>query len=166
MEIELGDIAVPGTEAIINPANGCGVMGAGVAGVLRKYGGVEVEEAAKALKNKNGKPFDVGECYVTTAGNMKKRGVKKIYHAVVMQYPGGFTSVDIVTKALRKALDEAIGDRMSSIAVPGMGTGIGKLNKKIVAGAMYKIILEVDPFIDVVVIDRNAEFINEMKAMR
>lgn len=165
MEIELGDISTPGTEAIINAANGCGIMGAGVAGAIRKSGGVEIEEAAKLLKQVNGKPFEPGECYVTTSGNLKRRGVKTIYHAVVMKYPGGFTSSDIVSKALRKALDKAIGDRIHSIAVPGLGTGIGKLDKQIIAGVMYKIILEVDPFIDVVIMDKNVDFINEMKSL-
>jgi len=162
---ELGDIAKPSTEVVVNAANGCGVMGHGVAGALRLAGGPTIQEEAKQLVEDKGRPFEAGECYITGSGDMRNRGVKKIYHAVTMKYPGGNTSLDYVSRTMREVLDLAIISGVKSIAFPGLGTGVGRLNITLVAARMVQIAKSYDHLINIVILDRDTNFIQEVERL-
>jgi len=165
IETVVGNIASPKTQIVVNPANGIGVMGKGVAGALAVVGGPEIVEEAKALIRKRGKHFEAGDVYPTTSGKLHRRGVKKIYHAVTMQYPGGFTSLDIVSKLMSKVLEKAIAAGRESIAMPGLGTGIGRLDYTVVANVMVNIAKRHDHEIKIKIIDQSPIFISEVNKL-
>jgi O-acetyl-ADP-ribose deacetylase len=164
LKVGVGDITkVRDVDVIVNAANGIGVMGAGVAGALAASGGDLLRDGARAYAQEHG-PFKAGKCYKTDSGLLKRLGVKEIYHAVTMEFPGRPSSIEIVTKALRSTLAEAMISGVKSIAIPGLGTGIGGLDKTQVAQRMAAIIEPYRGQMDIIVIDRSNEFIEAFRA--
>ncbi len=121
LEIEVlkGDLTAQKVDAIVNPANSRGEMGGGVAGAIRRAGGKEIERQAVAQA-----PIPVGRAVVTTAGSLAARYV---IHAPTMEKPAQRTSAEAVRKATRAALEAAEEHGLASLAIPGMGTGVGRV---------------------------------------
>lgn len=107
-------------EAIVCPANRRGVMGVGLAGVIRHAGGVEIEREAMAKA-----PLTIGTAVPSTAGTLGQRGVKIIIHAVVSDALGAPTRQDIVRKATTAALELSDRHRARSLVLPPLGSGLG-----------------------------------------
>lgn len=112
-----GDITEMSVDAIVNPANSLLIMGGGVAGAIKRKGGVEIEEEARKHA-----PVPVGEAVATTAGRLK---AKYIIHAPTMERPAMRIGLENVEKATRAALKLADKLGIETIAFPGMGTGVG-----------------------------------------
>jgi len=129
---EEGDITQKKVDAIVNPANSQGLMGGGVAGVIRRKGGRIIEE--EAVKQA---PIPIGSAALTQAGNLPCQGV---IHAPTMANPAELASPEVVQKATEGALRLADASGFSSIAFPGMGTGIGRLPLDVAAETMVKAI--------------------------
>jgi O-acetyl-ADP-ribose deacetylase (regulator of RNase III) len=166
MRVKVGDItAMADVEAIVNAANGKGPMGFGVAGAIGEAGGLELRNAVRRICEANG-GYKEGDCYVSPSGDLAKRGIKAVYHAVTMEYPGGPTSLDIVGRAMRATLDKAVSDGIKSIAFPGLGTGVGRLNPQQVASKMVGIAESYSDRIKITIIDIDKEFIDFAKASR
>jgi len=161
MKVVQGDITkVEDIDVIVNAANGIGVMGSGVAGAIARSGGDLLKEnVAKVVRE--GGPYEAGELYISDAGLLKRRGVKLVYHAVTMKFPGGQTSLNLIGDLLRKVLETAISTGQKSIAFGGLGCGIGRLNKEEVAKRMAHISQDYDAKIDITVIDINEGFVRE-----
>ncbi|MBN2459302.1 macro domain-containing protein [Candidatus Woesearchaeota archaeon] len=119
-------------EAIVNPANSFGYMGGGVAGVIKKVGGDIIEEEAISKA-----PIQVGEAAITGAGDLV---CKKVIHAPTMHNPAERTDPHKVFCATKAALELADNEGFRSIAIPGMGTGVGGLKKTEAAKSMLKAI--------------------------
>ncbi len=162
--IGTGDITkVKNIDVIINPANGIGVMGAGLAGAIIRSGGDEIQKEAREICKAHG-PYEAGNLYVTDSGLLKKRGVKHIYHAVTMKFPGQNSNLDLILLALKKSLTRCAIEELQSIAIPGLGTGIGRLDCSQVAQRMSLVIsLFVGQIPKILVMDRNEEFIESFK---
>lgn len=159
----IGDISkLRDVEVIVSAANGIGVAGAGVAGAIARAGG---ENYAKELREKcrSEGPFEPGQVFETESGVMKKMGIQAVYHAVTMKYPGTQSSLDNVVKATRSACLRAISGNRKSIAFPGLGTGIGGLDKKTVAHRMATILFEYEEKIAITVVDRDEQFVLQVK---
>ena len=165
IEAKVGTITRPQCQVIVNAANGIGVMGKGVAGAITTDGGELISQEAKDLVKKRGKPFEAGDVYVTGPGKLSRRSVKKIYHAVTMEYPGGLTSVYIINILMHKLLKKAIDDKMNSIAIPGLGTGIGRLDRNSVANVMVNVAKQYDHMIFIKFLDHSKMFIEEIKSL-
>jgi O-acetyl-ADP-ribose deacetylase (regulator of RNase III) len=164
MRVFVGDLTkVENVDAIVNAANGIGVMGAGLAGAIARSGGDLLREAVRKVVDENGSPFQVGEVYISDSGLLKRRGVKEIYHAVTMQFPGGRTSLDTVPKLLRSVLDTAMKNGLKSIAFGGLGCGIGGLDKSQVAMRMASIAEQYNGQIEITVVDQNPDFVEAFK---
>ena len=112
-----GDITQSQAEAIVNPANSRLIMGGGVAGAIRRVGGPTIEK--EALQRA---PIEIGDATATNAGKLAARYV---IHAPTMALPAMSTDLESVEKATYAALRVARNLGLSSIAVPGMGTGVG-----------------------------------------
>jgi O-acetyl-ADP-ribose deacetylase (regulator of RNase III) len=112
-----GDITRSQAEAIVNPANSRLIMGGGVAGAIRRAGGPTIER--EALKRA---PIRVGEAIATNAGKLAARYV---IHAPTMSLPAMSTDLESIEKATSAALGVAKALGLASIAIPGMGTGVG-----------------------------------------
>ena len=126
--IRKGSLLEADADVIVNPANSGGYMGGGVAGVIRKYGGEEIEREAVSKA-----PIPVGSSILTTAGRLKFKG---IIHAPTMEKPAMKTDEERVRKAARSALELADESGFESVAFPGMGTGVGRLPKDVCARVM------------------------------
>jgi O-acetyl-ADP-ribose deacetylase (regulator of RNase III) len=132
MEIVIieGSLIQVEADLIVNPANSLGYMGGGLAGVIKRVGGSIIEEEA-VIKA----PIPVGSAIITTAGSLPFKGV---IHAPTMEEPAMETTEEKVRKAVRASLELADKMGFKSIAMPGMGTGVGKLPKDIAAKAMIE----------------------------
>jgi len=151
----VGDITLLNVDAIVNPANSYMLMGGGLAGVLKRKGGEIIEK--EALKHA---PVPIGGAVVTSAGKLK---AKYIIHAPTMINPGGPTDASCVYKATYAALKKALEHRVSSIAIPGMGTGVGGLEPETAVSSMIRALTDVldQGFsINIYIADLNKEIIN------
>jgi O-acetyl-ADP-ribose deacetylase (regulator of RNase III) len=165
-----GDItALKDVEVIVNAANGVGPMGRGVAGAIGYAGGLElrndVRRVCEARKQGThpGYGYEPGECYISKPGDLEDNGIKAVYHAVTMKYPGSPTSTAIVEQAMRKTLEVAVANNIKSIAFPGLGTGVGALDKQQVASKMASIAECFCGKIDITIIDLDKDFIGYVR---
>ena len=115
LEILQGDITEMDTDAIVNAANAQLVLGAGVAGAIRKKGGPAVQEECDRI----GTTY-VGGAVITRAGNLKARHV---IHAVGPRMGEGDEDRklrDATLNSLRLAQEHGL----KSLAFPAISTGI------------------------------------------
>lgn len=122
-------------EAIVCPSNRRGVMGVGLAGMIRQAGGAEIEREAMAQA-----PLAIGTAVSTTPGLLADRGVRIIVHAVVSDALGAPTRRDIVRKATSAALELSDRHRVKSVVIPplGFGLGPGRLPTHVVSALMIE----------------------------
>ena len=125
--IERGDITDWEVDALVNAANSTLAMGAGVAGAIKRKGGVIVEE--EAIRQG---PVEVGEAVLTTGGNLV---ATHVIHAAVMG-PDLTTDSETIATTTRSVLALADKYRLSSIAFPALGTGVGHVPPPVSAEAM------------------------------
>ncbi len=118
IDVVHGSLIDAEVEAVVNAANSQGLMGGGVAGFLKKVAGAEVEREAVAQA-----PIALGSAVVTTAGVLEH--LKGIVHAPTMERPAMRVPAENVYQATCGALEAAEGAGFASLAVPGMGTGVG-----------------------------------------
>ncbi len=120
-------------DVVVNPANSFGYMGGGIAGVIKKAAGNKVEKQATSFA-----PIPIGQAILTSAGQLKFAGV---IHAPTMENPGEPTTTHKISQATYAALKLAEEKQFKSIAIPGMGTGVGKVPKDKAAESMLDIII-------------------------
>jgi O-acetyl-ADP-ribose deacetylase (regulator of RNase III) len=128
-----GDITDMAVDAIVNAANTDLVLGAGVAGAIRRKGGRRIEEEC----DRRG-PIALGEAAVTTGGNLK---ALYVIHAASMRL-GGRTSADSLRLSTRHSLLRAEEKGLKTIAFPAVGTGIAGFPMEECAEIMIKELLE------------------------
>ena len=157
IEVERRSIVHPRTETIICPATGSGVMPSGVAKDIKRIAGEKLQQEAMALVKSNGKLFDVGSYFCTMPYRLSRRGVKKVYHAVVMPFPGGIGSTDFVFKSVDKILQRALVDGIKSIAIPCLDCNIDKTSIARITVSAIKIY---SGSISIRFVDTDEEFIN------
>ncbi|MCS7131368.1 MAG: macro domain-containing protein [Hadesarchaea archaeon] len=132
ISVKCGDLTSEEVDAICNPANSLMIMGGGVAGAIKRTGGEEIEREARKHA-----PVSVGNAIATTAGKLK---VKWVIHAPTMERPAMRTTSQKVYSATLAALKCAESIGATSIALPGMGTGIGGVPHVDAARAMIQAI--------------------------
>ena len=132
--VKRGDLTKEPADAICNPANSSLRMGGGVAGAIKRAGGAEIEQ--EALKHA---PVPVGKAVVTEAGKLKARW---IVHAPTMERPAMATTSEKVCLATRAALFCAEQAGAKTLALPGMGTGVGRMSFAAAAETMLKALKE------------------------
>ena len=125
-----GSILGVDAEAIVNAANSQGYMGGGVAGVIKRAAGAEVEDEAREQA-----PIAVGKAVLTSGGRTRFKG---IIHAPTMPGPSMRIPARNVALATKAALALADEKGFDSIAIPGMGTGIGGVEHNDAAALMVK----------------------------
>ncbi len=117
IHVAKSDLSELPVDAVVNPANSRCIMAGGVSAALRESGGQKIEDEAKASA-----PVAVGAAVVTTGGSLPARHV---IHAPTMEAPGMRIGVENVRRATRAALIAAAHHGFETIALPGMGTGVG-----------------------------------------
>ncbi len=116
VKVERTDITQLAVDAIVNAANSELWMGGGVAGAIKRAGGMVIEREAQAKG-----PIPVGEAVVTSAGQLPCRYV---IHAATMG-PDLVTDAAKIRAATRNALWRAEELGLSTLAFPALGTGVG-----------------------------------------
>jgi O-acetyl-ADP-ribose deacetylase (regulator of RNase III) len=127
ISIERGDITDWEVDAIINAANATLAMGAGVASAIKRKGGLIIEEEAMRQG-----PVEIGEAVLTTGGNL---AATHVIHAAAMG-PDFKTDGETISRTTRAVLALADKHRITSIALPALGTGVGHVAPQVSADAM------------------------------
>ena len=125
-----GDLLAEPVDAIVNAANGHLAHGGGVAGIISRAAGPELQTASDRLVAERG-PFPTGGAVVTTAGSLAFKGV---IHAVGPRYGEGDEEAKLV-KALGAAFQCARERGWQSVAFPAVSAGIFAVPLEICARA-------------------------------
>ncbi len=131
--VERGDITDAEVDAVVNAANSELWMGAGVAGAIKRKGGVVIEEEAVRLG-----PIDVGEAILTVAGNL---AATHVIHAATMGKDLK-TDPEKIAAATRSTLALAEKHKMASLAFPALGSGVGGVPPAQSAEAMLSTVVQ------------------------
>lgn len=129
IEIVKGDITQADVEAIVNAANNELWMGSGVAGAIKSAGGEVIEREAVAKG-----PIMPGQAVFTTAGKLP---YKAVIHAAVMGQDLRTTD-KLIRQATIATLNVAEKLKLSSVAFPAFGTGVGGFPMKACAYIMTR----------------------------
>jgi O-acetyl-ADP-ribose deacetylase (regulator of RNase III) len=127
--IQQGDLTEMDTDAIVNAANNDLILGAGVAGAIRRKGGEAIQRECDAIGS-----IPVGYAAITTGGKLKARFV---IHAASMQM-GRRTDADTLRHSTAHSLRIANERGLKSIAFPAVGTGIAGFPLKECAEIMLR----------------------------
>lgn len=114
-----GDLTEQIVEAVVNAANNKLIMGGGVGGALKRRGGREIEDEAVAKG-----PIAVGEAITTGAGRLP---AQYVIHAAVMGLDFK-TDAQKIRTALVRTLKLAEEMSISTLALPALGTGVGRFS--------------------------------------
>lgn len=131
--LERGDITDAEVDAIVNAANSELWMGTGVAGAIKRKGGVVIEE--EALRQG---PVEVGEAVLTVAGNLP---ATHVIHAATMGKDLK-TDPDKIKAATKSTLVLADKHKLVSIAFPALGSGVGSVPPEQSAEAIVSTVVE------------------------
>ncbi len=115
IELVEGDIAEQDTDAITNAANSSLILGAGVAGAIRRKGGPSIQEECDKIGH-----CEVGSAVITGGGNLKARYV---IHAVGPRMGEGDEHNKLVS-AIHSTLNLAEKNKLKSVTLPAISTGI------------------------------------------
>lgn len=113
--VRQGDITTYDGDAIVNAANNHLILGAGVAGAIRRTGGPTIQDECNRIG-----PIRVGEAAITGAGALNVRWV--IHAAAMGDEPVSERSIAESTAA---SVRLAVQHDMRRIAFPVLGSGIG-----------------------------------------
>ncbi len=137
MVVVQGSLLDVDVQVIVNAANSHGLMGGGIAGVIRRVAGFQVEEEARKQA-----PIPVGMAILTSGGRTKFRG---IIHAPTMSEPAMRIPTSNVGAATRAALALADEQGFRSLGFPGLGTGVGRVSPMEAAREMIEEIRRFNP---------------------
>ena len=160
MKAIIGDICYPKSKAVILPDDSLGTMQIIINSRVSDVGfGLIVKESKKILENKK---VELGGCFVTYPGRLKRRGVEKIYHVVIKKMQSDFTSLYIIQKGVENAFKQVVRDKVEEVSICGIGIGPGELDPLSVAGIIVDICKRYNHKVKIKIIDNNEIFINEV----
>ena len=118
-QVVRGNLLEEPVDAIVNAANGHLAHGGGVAGIIARAAGAELQKESDLLVQKHG-PFPTGSAVVTTAGKLPFKGV---IHAVGPRQGEGDEEEKLV-RALTSAFARAKEKGWTSVSFPAVSSGI------------------------------------------
>jgi O-acetyl-ADP-ribose deacetylase (regulator of RNase III) len=133
LKIVEGNIVALNVEAVVNAANKSLILGGGVAGAIRNFGGPSIQEECNAIG-----PVEVGEAVLTGAGNLN---ADYVIHAVGPVYGEGDEDIKLANATLN-SLKIAQKKNIKSIAFPAISTGIFHFPIKRCAEIMIKVTMD------------------------
>ena len=128
-----GNLLDEPVDAIVNAANGHLAHGGGVAGIISRAAGPELQNESDALVREHG-PFPTGSAAVTTAGKLPFKGV---IHAVGPRQGQG-NEEELLFRALTAAMNCAKERDWQSISLPAVSSGIFAVPLDVCARAYLK----------------------------
>jgi len=127
-------------------------MGGGVAGAIKRVGGIEIEKEAVSKA-----PIPVGSAIFTIPGSLPCRFV---IHAPTMKQPAMKIGVGNVRLATTAALILGVELKLKTIAIPGMGAGVGGVPVNAAAREIVNVAKKYeDKFETIMLVDRNDDMI-------
>ena len=128
-----GNLLEEPVDAIVNAANGHLAHGGGVAGIISRAAGPELQAQSDRLVREKG-PFKTGSAVATTAGKLPFRGV---IHAVGPRQGEGNEEAKLY-QALISAFSLAEEKGWSSVSFPAVSSGIFAVPLDVCARAYVK----------------------------
>ena len=128
-----GNLLDEPVDAIVNAANGHLAHGGGVAGIISRAAGPELQRESDALVQKQG-PFPTGAAVVTTAGKLPFKGV---IHAVGPRQGEGDEEAKLY-QALTAAFARARERGWASVSFPAVSSGIFAVPLDVCASAYLR----------------------------
>jgi O-acetyl-ADP-ribose deacetylase len=128
-----GNLLDEPVDAIVNAANGQLAHGGGVAGIISRAAGADLQRESDLLVRKQG-PFPTGTAVVTTAGKLPFKGV---IHAVGPRQGEGDEEAKLY-RALIAAFDCAKQRGWQSVSFPAVSSGIFAVPLDVCARAYLK----------------------------
>ena len=128
-----GDLLDEPVDDIVNAANGHLAHGGGVAAIIARAAGADLQRESDLLVRKQG-PFPTGAAVVTTAGKLPFKGV---IHAVGPRQGEGDEEAKLV-RALASAFACAMERGWSSVSFPAVSSGIFAVPLEVCARAYLK----------------------------
>jgi O-acetyl-ADP-ribose deacetylase (regulator of RNase III) len=128
-----GNLLEEPVDAIVNAANGRLAHGGGVAGVISRAAGPELQAESDRLVREHG-PFPTGSAVITTAGKLPFKGV---IHAVGPRQGEGDEDSKLV-RALTSAFACAKERGWTSVSFPAVSSGIFAVPLEVCARAYVK----------------------------
>jgi O-acetyl-ADP-ribose deacetylase (regulator of RNase III) len=119
LEVVQGDLLEQPVDAIVNAANGALAHGGGVAAIISRAAGPELQEECERLVESHG-IYQTGSAVVSTAGRLPFKGV---IHAVGPRHGEG-NEEKMIEKALLSAFECAKKRGWDSVALPAVSSGI------------------------------------------
>lgn len=160
IEIIHDNIEKPKTEVVVIPSDCILSMKSDVAKTLINFSSDRLYKETRKLYLKEKNNLDIGDCFFTEPFRLKRRGVKTICHALLSKYPNSGFTLNEVNSCIKNIMNKTI-NKYDSIAFTGLGCGYGKINKKLIASNMYRILNAYSDNIVIKIIDLDEEFINE-----
>jgi O-acetyl-ADP-ribose deacetylase (regulator of RNase III) len=133
IELVRSDITDLETDAIVNAANSHLILGAGVAGAIRRKGGPSIQKECNAIGH-----CEVGSAAITGGGNLKARHV---IHAVGPRMGEG-SEAGKLASAVRASLNLAEKNELHSVALPAISTGVFGYPLEGCADVMLRVIID------------------------
>jgi len=137
LEVVIGDLLSQPVDAIVNAANGRLAHGGGVAAVIARAAGPDLEREGERIVAERG-PIATGDAVATTAGRLPFAGV---VHAVGPQLGEGDEESKLVA-ALVSACDRASERGWTSLAFPAVSSGIFAVPLEVCARAYVRAVRE------------------------
>lgn len=127
LRVTHGDIINIAVDVIVNAANTSLLGGGGVDGAIHRAGGPEILEDCRAIVARQG-GCTVGEAVITRAGRLP---TKHVIHTVGPVWNGGKKhEAEKLMSCYRNSLLLAEQHELTSIAFPGISTGIYRFPKR------------------------------------
>lgn len=114
--VQRGDITEMDVDAIVNAANNDLMLGAGVAGAIRRKGGEVIQDECNEIGS-----IPIGYAAITDGGKLKARHV---IHAASMGLGGFRTTAKTLRTSTAHSLRLASERKLKTIAFPAIGTGV------------------------------------------
>ena len=137
LQLVQGDITLEAVDAIVNAANSYLQHGGGVAAVIARRGGPQVQAESDAWVLQHG-PVSHAEPAITSGGRLP---CKYVIHAVGPVWGEGDEDTRLIL-AVQGSLKRSEELGLTSIALPAISTGIYGFPKQRAAGVMIRSILE------------------------
>jgi O-acetyl-ADP-ribose deacetylase (regulator of RNase III) len=133
IQLVQGDITEMNVDAVVNAANNDLVLGAGVAGAIRRKGGDQIQQECNEIGT-----IPVGTAAITSGGLLKARWV---LHAASMELGGATTAASLRGSTIH-SLRLAEKKSLKTIAFPAVGAGIGGFPPRECAEVMLLAVFE------------------------
>lgn len=137
-----GNILVSPCQALVNPVNCFGAMGSGLALAFKTFSPYNFERYRAACKAKEVK---IGQMFVTEIDVAPVRYIVNFPTKFFWKEPSNYYYVAVGLKALH---DWILKNKITSIAIPRLGCGLGGLDWAIVKDMVWHALKDLDCKID------------------